>query len=351
MTAPREKQVPSPGDPDRKRVLNVLAQRRYRQRRREKIKALEDQARGQREHNVTRDSSSLSPSDQSISSSSHSPYAPSHSGSSDNGVIANQDAQLFTPYNNNDDLFLNQQTLQHSIQHNNILIDSLMPLPDDAWIEDAETLPLDPTSQDLTTLGFPDLTTKDLETLPDDPFTSTFLFPMGNDRNIDVPLLAALNASFKLACMLGCTDNLWDPFASRTLSSDSLPIFAHLPASMQPTKAQQTIPHHPVLDMLPWPEVRTKIICCFSLPEFMRPPVARGEMPQVTLIQHIDDESDPVRIVGNEADDKGWEIGQTFYQNWWWAFDRATVENTNRLRAERGAPKLRLLPASQAASF
>lgn len=37
--------VPDAGDPDRKRVLNVLAQRRYRQKRRERIAALEAQAR------------------------------------------------------------------------------------------------------------------------------------------------------------------------------------------------------------------------------------------------------------------------------------------------------------------
>jgi hypothetical protein len=36
--------VPDAGDPDRKRVLNVLAQRRYRQKRKEKIAALEAQA-------------------------------------------------------------------------------------------------------------------------------------------------------------------------------------------------------------------------------------------------------------------------------------------------------------------
>jgi hypothetical protein len=38
--------VPDAGDPDRKRVLNVLAQRRYRQKRKEKIAALEAQASG-----------------------------------------------------------------------------------------------------------------------------------------------------------------------------------------------------------------------------------------------------------------------------------------------------------------
>lgn len=37
--------LPTPGDPDRKRVLNVLAQRRYRQRKREKLAALEAKAK------------------------------------------------------------------------------------------------------------------------------------------------------------------------------------------------------------------------------------------------------------------------------------------------------------------
>ncbi|KAJ4371181.1 hypothetical protein N0V83_004397 [Neocucurbitaria cava] len=37
--------VPDVGDPDRKRVLNVLAQRRYRQRRKEKVAALEAQTK------------------------------------------------------------------------------------------------------------------------------------------------------------------------------------------------------------------------------------------------------------------------------------------------------------------
>lgn len=75
----------------------------------------------------------------------------------------------------------------------------------------------------------------------------------------------------------------------------------------------------------------------------MRPPSARDPLAVMHLLMDIDDESEGFRIHGEDGfDDKNWEIGEKFFQNWWWALDREIVENSNRLRNKRGASKLKL---------
>jgi len=60
----------------------------------------------------------------------------------------------------------------------------------------------------------------------------------------------------------------------------------------------------------------------------------------------IDDETEGMRIRGEDGwDSRNWEVGEKFFRNWWWALDREIVENSNRLRAERGAGRLRLKEA------
>ena len=75
----------------------------------------------------------------------------------------------------------------------------------------------------------------------------------------------------------------------------------------------------------------------------MRPPSARDPLAVVNLLMDIDDETEGMRIRGEDGWDSGnWEVGEKFFRNWWWALDREIVENSNRLRAERGAGRLRL---------
>jgi hypothetical protein len=156
--------------------------------------------------------------------------------------------------------------------------------------------------------------------------------------------------------------------------SASIPALASLPTNLHPVNAQLTIPHHPLLDVLPWPSVREKLICMLSLPSALRPPVAQEEdsdevqSPSYTsstcrgarqskaiiqLVQDIDDFQDGggIRVhgntttwcEGNELVEDAWEVGDVFYRKWWWCLDQRVVETSNRRRRERGLGSLKMV--------
>jgi hypothetical protein len=163
-----------------------------------------------------------------------------------------------------------------------------------------------------------------------------------DDFLLEVPALKVLKAGIEIANRLGCQDSMWDPTAKRMLDPYRT---ANLPLNLQPTTAQQRIPHHPMIDILPWPSVRTKLICAFSLPEALRPPNARDSFALIKLVSDIEDSAEGCRIDGEEGfDGENWEVGQVVVSNWWWALDQSIIDRSNELRAKRGAPRLALLP-------
>lgn len=122
-----------------------------------------------------------------------------------------------------------------------------------------------------------------------------------------------------------------------------------------------------MLDLLPWPSVRDKLICILSLPSSFRPsvaqeddeeeeilsPISQGFKQGRAITQLIEDLDDPqdgagLRVHGNftkwgdgnELLEDAWEIGDHLYQKWWWCFDLKIVETSNRRRQERGLPRL-----------
>lgn len=200
---------------------------------------------------------------------------------------------------------------------------------------------------DLTTaVGYHGTNPTNQEVRPATPLKegcSAFSFPLSNDAALEVPVLNALRAGLTLANLLDCANSIFDPFTLRTLT----PQPQSVPLNLQPTEVQQRIPHHPLLDILPWPSVRTKLICALSLPEPLRPPPARDSMAIMQIVFDIDDTAEGFRVNGmNELDGKAWEVGEAFFRNWWWALDREVLENTNRLRAQRGVGRLRLEAAA-----
>lgn len=91
-------------------------------------------------------------------------------------------------------------------------------------------------------------------------FPDSYLLPVSE--------FALMRAFFRIAARLGCKSNIFDlhslsPFADPGNS------VAHLPQTWQPTAAQILIPHHPILDFLPWPSVRERIIYTLTMPEEM----------------------------------------------------------------------------------
>jgi len=103
------------------------------------------------------------------------------------------------------------------------------------------------------------------------------------------------------------------------------------------------MPHHPIIDLLPWPSCRDKILDVLSLPDEARPPTARGELALLNFVYDIEDSAEGVRIWGSDPfDAKGWEVGQVVFERWWFVFDRGVIERSNHWRRLRGAPLLRM---------
>ncbi|KAF2739692.1 hypothetical protein EJ04DRAFT_519347 [Polyplosphaeria fusca] len=308
--------VPEIGDPDRKRVLNVLAQRRYRERQREKIAALEAQTK------------LLSPRSDHIASSEQ--------------ATANQPG---VP--GSDAVEIEQVNELDSLQYGDNLVGfDTMPL-DMSFFGDIElcdvpsSIPSTSKSSDPSTKTNPSSST-----LP-----SAFNFPLTPDgMQIEVPLFATMRAFATIATILNVTDNIFNPTAIHTLSSIPHP---SLPPNLHPTPAQVVIPHHPLFDTLPWPSVREKLICMFALPPAFRPSIAQGDMGEAIqrLTLDLDDSKDGIRVHGNmagwtdgnEMTEECWEVGERFYKNWWWSMEPKVIEISNRRRKERGLGALRLL--------
>lgn len=162
------------------------------------------------------------------------------------------------------------------------------------------------------------------------------------DRGLAVPELSVITAGLNIARLFGCEHMLWDVSSKWTLNLPN-ELTMMLPRDLRPTTAQLTIPHHPLFDLLPWPSVRTKLICVFSLDPELRPPSAREDLAVMNMVFDMEDSAEGLRITGPDASDgSAWEVGETFFNNWWWALDRDIIARSNGLRAQRGAPRLRL---------
>lgn len=194
---------------------------------------------------------------------------------------------------------------------------------------------------------------------------ATFTFP--DDRLLEVPSLALLKAALHVAERLNIADLIWDlgansPFyqghtfpdsATSSLSSHAPPLqtpsltintdsSSAVPAHLRPTTTQILIPHHPILDLLPWPSTRDKLIRVFNLPPHLRPKSAQSPMGLVQLVQDMEDDTgEGVRPDSSDPFEAcGWEIGQLMFEKWWWAFETEVVVRSNQSRKKRGKTAL-----------
>ncbi|KAH7134873.1 hypothetical protein B0J11DRAFT_517118 [Dendryphion nanum] len=321
-------QISVPYGPDRQRLLNVLAQRRYRQRKRERLQFLETRLHasgtnvmyafdGETQHQHPMQPPVLGPD---IPSTPNNPLYDLYQGF--NIGAANTSCMGPVSY----ELACNTSEISASYVGDEFEINTVFPH--------------ESTAQSVASTSDSQLSTElqDLE-------TSQFTFP--SEHVIDIPTLKTMEVSLRIAHMLGLADELLDLTISRVLDvSRFLVPLGDLPENLRPTSAQLLLPHCPVIDVLPWPSVRTRLTCLFSQPDQLRPPIARGSMAIMRLMHGIDDESEGLRVSldtnGHGYDEKSWEIGQAILKDWWWVLDAEIISNSNRLRNLRGAPKLQL---------
>lgn len=159
--------------------------------------------------------------------------------------------------------------------------------------------------------------------------------------HLPVHELTLLKAFMRISQRIGCQGQLWSLDAVSPFHSGAATPSDQLPASWRPTPSQVLVKHHPILDFMPWPSVREKVIGLFSLPDEMRPPHASGQLALVNFAYDFEDNAEGVRIYGDDPYDAGsWEVGQVFFERWWFLFDRDIIENSNRWRRLRGAAPL-----------
>lgn len=161
----------------------------------------------------------------------------------------------------------------------------------------------------------------------------SYLLPM-NDLTI---LRAILRISQRLN-----TSSFWSLDAlSPFITGAAVP--HSLPAAWQPTPSQLAVQHHPIIDFIPWPGTRDKLLSFMTLPDELRPAEAAGRLALVNFAYDVEDPSEGMRIWGDDIYDPScWEVGQKLFERWWFLFDREIIENSNRWRRARGADTLRV---------
>jgi Domain of unknown function (DUF3425) len=168
-------------------------------------------------------------------------------------------------------------------------------------------------------------------------------FTFEDSYNLRVLELDLLRGCVTIAKRLNISDTIWSlheisPFSE---PANAHLTYDHLPLNLRPTLAQRTLPHHPVLDLLPWPTARNKLIHVFSQSPDLRPPCSRCPTALMDFVYDIEDSAEGVRIWGDDPCDwQNWEVGEKVFGKWWWAFDGEIIKNSNEWRINRGAPVL-----------
>ncbi|PGH06523.1 hypothetical protein GX51_02348 [Blastomyces parvus] len=379
---------------ERKRVLNVLAQRRYRKRKREHLATLEAklQSKDGKEHaSTTIDLLStesdpenhpgydiLPPSEQPMNCTANVPPASPQTIhrvqeallDTFNAVDAsNAQSSFFDP--SEIQAFVPELTFSNSSSSPSpSSSSSIVPMSSASCFESLFSLA--PSTPELETLSYQflqnisehDFTPNDLSATLQSHQTTTFTFP--DDHIIEIPTLSLLRGVLAIAERLQLKDLIWSmdavspfytgpaglqsPSNSPSASPSPSSLFTKaalegLPAHLQPTPTQRLIPHHPILDLFPWPTTRDKLIQVFSMPADLRPASASHPMAMMNLVYDIEDPAEGMRVSGGDPFDLDvWEVGQIVFERWWWAFETRVIELSNRSRRSRGQQGLVIGP-------
>jgi hypothetical protein len=338
-----ENEPPIRGNPDRKRVLNVLAQRRYRQRKRERLAALENLAGGS---TTTTSFATL----ECIDASTNSTYNVSSSEESQRPEVASPRRAISSTSSNESS---SHQSFDPRFQSFGISLPGFAsPNTVSAWeemempnsLEDSHYEPsLDETlsSPESANPYFNSQQTVSTFTWPHTSQVISFPEPvLSNDLEMDVPVLKTMRIGLRIIEMLGGLEHVYDLTSKWTMTGCDI---SQLPPSFQPTPTQLRVPHHPIIDMIPWPSLRTKLILMYAMPPALRPPNARVPDSILQIAHDIDDPAEGFIVNGpNGMSEDEWEIGGAFLKNWWWAVDQEIVSKTNAQRVKRGVPRLLL---------
>lgn len=315
---------------ERKRVLNVLAQRRYREKRRQR-RLKQPSQKGPEDEAVEKTSEkTLGSENQTQINCASDTLDIGGTDGIDSGWPVSLDMSM-TP------LLLNSN------------IEPTISQMDIEWAD---------LSSDLTSVGgIPSLELFSSSNVSSSPAFGTSPRSVQSDGSLSdsylLPVyeLTLLKGLLRIAERLGSPEDVWSLTSQSPFAGGGGTPANQLPPTWQPTTTQILMPHHPFLDFLPWPSVRDRVINIFALPERSRPPSAAGPTGLANLAYDIEDNSEGVRIYGDDPyDPTYWEVGQVFFQRWWFLFDRDIIATSNRWRRLRGAPPLTIKAADEDAA-
>lgn len=336
---------------ERKRLLNVLAQRRYRERKRDHLKKLESQVESSTSpltgdvHADSAETVQNNPKQQwthscRTSDSQPSEELPGLDIAATYNVLDGLGDPVFTsaewaePFDSSMHTWP-AATLLPSLFPSPITSPSTITSGSDQTTDTATS----PTSLD--SADWPPIHEMDFASALQATSIRSYTFP--DERHTSILELKLLRGCMTIAQRLNIEDLLWSldavsPFTDPALLGLS---FDHLPVNLRPTATQQLIPHHPILDIIAWPTMRDKLILVFSQPPEVRPPIATSSTALVNLVYDIEDSAEGVRIWGEDpCNAENWEAGEVVFSKWWWALDSSIIGKSNEWRMERGAPLL-----------
>ncbi|KAK3305991.1 uncharacterized protein B0T15DRAFT_417003 [Chaetomium strumarium] len=215
------------------------------------------------------------------------------------------------------------------------------------------------TTTTTTTLGSPIPTTTITTTTAESESESE---SFADSYYLPVPPLTLLRALVRIATRLNAMPSALSLSAASPFTTGrGAPDPSQLPPAWRPTPTQLAVPHHPVLDLLPWPAVRDRMIGYLSLglEENISNSSSSGNSGgngngsgSVTgsllldFIYDMEDGAEGIRVWGADPyDEANWEVGQAVFERWWFVFDKRVVEVSNRWRRRRGAEPLRIAGA------
>ncbi|KPM42399.1 hypothetical protein AK830_g4146 [Neonectria ditissima] len=353
---------------ERKRVLNVLAQRRYREKKRlNRLKAAGKDEVKEAENTATQtqEPSPSSSSDNQVEDSVHVAATPSEiivpslaptpsiMAGLDLGtesqldeivdeVVTTSDFAISTLAPTSGIIAGLDMGLSQWDPLGDMSFPSLLPqlmMPDDLHGENIVQQPESSATPSISEDASLTIDPSKLDTSPmpssDIDFTDSYHLPM-----LELSLAMAVA---RIADRLGSGQGIWDLECTSVFNTGNGTPANQLPVAWRPTRTQIVLPHHPLFDFLPWPRVRDRIINIMALPDDQRPPNAKGPLALVNFAYDIEDSAEGVRIYGEDPCEPGsWEVGQVMFERWWYLFDREIIANSNRWRRLRGAPPLRL---------
>lgn len=96
-----------------------------------------------------------------------------------------------------------------------------------------------------------------------------------------------------------------------------------LPPTLHPTARQQTQPHKPYIDMMPWAALRDRVLANVAV---------------INEMEFVNDMlSESLKIWGNVPwDPMSWEFDDEVLRKWWFLMDEDIMRSTNFWRAQRG---------------